>query len=155
MKSVLRTGIIGMIVLCGLNFLLLIATFVDTESIERLPSNACIKNFGKIVFSYDPRDNVAVNYGIYLMDPDGSNRVRLSNPDAKNDTMPSWSPDRCNIAFVRFSREGRNDIYVMSVDGKKIRRLTSDPGQDIFPDWSPDGKRFRLYPIEMDFVIYL
>lgn len=109
----------------------------------RLPSEACAANMGKIVFSYDPRDTEAVHYGIYIMDPDGSNRVRLSSPDAQRDTHPAWSPDRCWIAFSR-SVMGNDDIYVMSADGKTIRRLTTDPADDIFPDWSPDGTQISF-----------
>jgi TolB protein len=88
----------------------------------------------------------SVHYGIYLMDADGRNRVRLSSPDDKNDTQPAWSPERCRIAFVRFSgtRKGEDDIYVMSADGKTIRRLTTDPARDTFPDWSPDGKQISF-----------
>jgi Tol biopolymer transport system component len=88
----------------------------------------------------------SVHYGIYLMDADGGNKIRLSSPEAKNDTMPAWSPERCRIAFVRFTgtRKGEDDIYVMSADGKTIRRLTTDPGRDTFPDWSPDGKQISF-----------
>jgi Tol biopolymer transport system component len=88
----------------------------------------------------------SVHYGIYLMDADGGNRVRLSSPEAKNDRMPAWSPERCRIAFVRFSGTGKgdDDIYEMSADGKTIHRLTTDPGRDTFPDWSPDSRQISF-----------
>jgi hypothetical protein len=33
------------------------------------------------------------------------------------------------------------EIYVMDADGSDQRRLTSSPGEDIDPVWSPDGRR--------------
>ncbi len=32
-----------------------------------------------------------------------------------------------------------SDIYVMDADGTNIQRLTTRPGVDGAPDWSPDG----------------
>jgi TolB protein len=111
-----------------------------------IPSGGCRGNLGKIVFSYNPGDLPSVHYGIYLMDADGSNRVRLSGDDAKTDQMPAWSPERCRIAFVRFTgtRKGDDDIYVMSADGKRVWRLTTEAGFDKFPDWSPDGRQISF-----------
>ncbi len=118
----------------------------EAEVGEQLPPEGCVENLGKIVFSYDPQDMPSVHYGIYLMDADGRNRIRLSSPEVKNDREPAWSPERCRIAFVRFSGTGKgdDDIYVMSADGKTIRRLTNEPGRDTFPDWSPDGKQISF-----------
>lgn len=111
---------------------------------ENPPSEGCVENKGKIVFSYDPGDLApAVHYGIYLMDADGGNRIRLSSPDAYTDRHPAWSPDRCWIAFTR-SIDGNDDIYAMSADGKTVRRLTSDAADDMFPDWSPDGTQISF-----------
>jgi Tol biopolymer transport system component len=106
-----------------------------------LPSGGCPENVGKIVLSYDPRDLDSVHYGIYVMDADGSHRVRISSEDEINDREPAWSPDRCRIAFTRFTDAGDDDIYIMSADGTSISRLTTDPTRDMFPDWSPDGKQ--------------
>lgn len=115
-----------------------------TGASENLPPGGCPENIGKIVFSYDPKDIQSVHYGIYMMDSDGSNRIRLSSPDAITDRHPAWSPERCRIAFASFTQEGDDDIYVMSADGKSIHRLTTDPARDMFPDWSPDGKQISF-----------
>jgi Tol biopolymer transport system component len=75
------------------------------------------------------------------------------------DAEGSWSPDGTLIAFAsnRRAYEGQmspaekkqfgidpavmNDIYIMDADGKNVRRLTSEPGYDGGPFFSPDGKR--------------
>ena len=35
----------------------------------------------------------------------------------------------------------RADICVSNLDGSGLQRLTSGPGPNVSPDWSPDGKR--------------
>jgi Tol biopolymer transport system component len=111
----------------------------STEQDDDLSAGGCPENLGKIVFSYDPRDRETVHYGIYVMDADGSNRVRISGVDEIHHTHPAWSPDRCRIAFRSYTKEGDDDIYVMDADGTNIKQLTTDPARDMFPDWSSDG----------------
>ena len=114
---------------------------IPKEIAEDLPAGGCSENLGKIVFSYDPEDRKTVHYGIFVMNSDGSGRVRLSDEEELHHKMPSWSPERCRIAFVSTTVEGDDDIYVMNADGSSIQRLTTDPARDMFPDWSPDGKQ--------------
>jgi dipeptidyl aminopeptidase/acylaminoacyl peptidase len=52
----------------------------------------------------------------------------------------SWSPDSRSIA-VADDRSGGYDIYVVGVPGAGITRITSDPRYEVFPSWTPDGKR--------------
>ena len=47
---------------------------------------------------------------------------------------------QAQIAFVS-DRVGNNEIYVMDINGKNLRRLTKNRGDDWSPSWSPDGKR--------------
>lgn len=35
----------------------------------------------------------------------------------------------------------REEIFVVGVNGRGLRRLTSNRGQDLEPDWAPNGKR--------------
>ena len=49
---------------------------------------------------------------------------------------------QARIAFVSDRNEHLNfEIYVMDADGENQQRLTNNPGRDISPSWSPDGKR--------------
>ena len=47
------------------------------------------------------------------------------------------------IAF-QSDQSGSLDIYVMNADGTQISRLTTSSGVDVFPSWSPDGKRLAF-----------
>lgn len=75
--------------------------------------------------------------------PRGPEITNLTRSPAQ-DSSPAWSPDGQWIAFL--SRpEGdhpTNDIYVISVAGTRLTRLTADPGITWQAPlaWSPDGQ---------------
>ncbi|MEK7703854.1 MAG: S9 family peptidase, partial [Myxococcota bacterium] len=55
------------------------------------------------------------------------------------------SPDGKQVAYVVRQTDfeqnrGRTDIYLIGIDGKGERRLTSHPDNDNEPRWAPDGK---------------
>jgi len=82
------------------------------------------------------------NPEIYLMNPDGSQPMNLTNhPDTDN--YAAWSPDGTKIAFVS-RRTGDNEIYVMNADGSNPTNLTNHPYSDYLPVWSPDGNRIAF-----------
>jgi hypothetical protein len=57
---------------------------------------------------------------------------------------PSPSPDGSRIAFEGRGADGNRDIYVANRDGTGLVRLTSHPGVDDQPAWSPDGTRIAF-----------
>ncbi|MDE0502913.1 MAG: hypothetical protein OXI86_02450, partial [Candidatus Poribacteria bacterium] len=73
---------------------------------------------------------------IAVMDADGRNRVRHED----HGMHPSWSPDGRAIAFVS-SRHGNNEIYVISADGQRLKRVTHDLASQHRPAFSPGGGR--------------
>ena len=61
----------------------------------------------------------------------------------------AWSPDGTRIAFTAqrdpdlISSETA-DIYVVTVNGGKIKKIVNTPGPDRNPKWSPDGKQIAF-----------
>lgn len=56
---------------------------------------------------------------------------------------PRLSPDGTRLAVV--SPEGANyDLWLLHLARGTFTRLTSHPGEDLEPVWSPDGKRLAL-----------
>lgn len=81
------------------------------------------------------------NREIYVMNPDSSNQLRLTNNTAE-DNEPAWSPDRQQIAFSSNRTGNRFAIFVMNADGSNVRQVT-DENRGSFsgsPTWAPDGQ---------------
>jgi Tol biopolymer transport system component len=91
------------------------------------------------------------------MNADGTERTRLTE-DAALDSRPAWSPDGSRIAYHsdstgRWSEDegyisGNEDIWVVSTDGTGKQPLSSGPGRELDPSWSPDGNQLSYQRIE-------
>ncbi|MCX5858325.1 MAG: hypothetical protein NT056_00270 [Proteobacteria bacterium] len=53
---------------------------------------------------------------------------------------PRFSPDGQILVFSAADSSGNLDLYLLDLSSRNLERLTSDPGDDISPTWSPDGK---------------
>ncbi len=53
---------------------------------------------------------------IYVVKPDGTSLVNLTNNAEARDMVPAWSPDGTKIAFMS-DRDGNWEIYVMNANG--------------------------------------
>ena len=71
----------------------------------------------KVVFT-SRRDG---NFEIYIMNPDGSDEINLTQHRAK-DSSPVWSPTGEQILFYS-DRDGIEDIYLMDPDGTNVRQV--------------------------------
>lgn len=60
-------------------------------------------------------------------------------PDVDQVFSPTWSPDSQQIAFSAL-RNGFSDLYVVDIESRAVRSLTTDPFADLQPAWSPDGR---------------
>jgi uncharacterized RDD family membrane protein YckC len=78
---------------------------------------------------------------IRIMHADGSAMHVLTSNDAADSSPDLFHDDR--IVFVS-ERDGDPEIYAMKADGTEQTRLTTSPGADLCPHWSPDGLRIAF-----------
>jgi dipeptidyl aminopeptidase/acylaminoacyl peptidase len=88
----------------------------------------------RLAFIREPQGGYAGE--LWVMNPDASGQRRLSP------AFPwvRWSPDGQKIAFASWGAGRASDVHVMNRDGSGQQKLTSDPGFENQPIWSPDGR---------------
>ena len=69
-------------------------------------------------------------------------RLATVGPPRQTTTYEEFalSPDGRRVALKRTSSRGQPDIWLIDVTNGSQSRLTTDPGQDQLPVWSPDGR---------------
>lgn len=94
--------------------------------------------------------------GIFVARTDGSDRRQITRYENGNselaphglnepDDHPSFSSDGKQIVFTSNRADRKEwDIYVMAANGTNVRRLTSSPGLDTEPVFSPDGTKIAF-----------
>ena len=100
----------------------------------------------KILFT-SARDG---NYEVYSMNPDGSDKVNITQHRA-SDYGGVWSPTGEKIIFVS-DRGGERDLYLMNPDGTNIRRVFRKKieARRISPSWSPDSKQIAYSHLDFN-----
>jgi Tol biopolymer transport system component len=66
---------------------------------------------------------------------DASNASRLMNQGASSLT---WSPDGKTLAYVADSPRSRRDIYTVSIEDRRVRRVTKTAAEELEVQWRPD-----------------
>lgn len=69
------------------------------------------------------------------MNSDGSQLENLTNDELK-DFSPSWSLDGKWLAFTRGNSQNY-DIWIMNIETKELKRLTTELKRDETPFWFP------------------
>ncbi|HZD03610.1 MAG TPA: hypothetical protein VE173_01795, partial [Longimicrobiales bacterium] len=86
---------------------------------------------------------------IWVYDVETGEKTQITDDDF-DDNGPEWSPDGQWIAFTSNrtgtqmgdrNRSDNSDIWVVSASGGEPRQLSTSPGPDRGPAWSPDGTR--------------
>ncbi len=99
---------------------------------------------------------------LYLATPGDSATTQLTSGDY-DDSDAAWSPDGKLIAFVsnRSSNADANDnrdIWLVSADisdkGQTLRQVTTNPGADYAPAWSPDGRMLAYITVMEPEIIW-
>jgi dipeptidyl aminopeptidase/acylaminoacyl peptidase len=85
---------------------------------------------------------------LYVFDLASKKMTQVTGGDY-DDASPAWSPDGTKLAFSsnRTADPDRNyntDVWVVAADntdkGAHLTQITTNPGEDHSPAWSPDGK---------------
>jgi TolB protein len=80
---------------------------------------------------------------VFRMAANGSGAARVTKQGSYNQS-PDWNPgegERGNmIAYSGRDSSNRYDIFAINLRGGKIKRITQNPGRNLDPSWSPDGR---------------
>jgi Tol biopolymer transport system component len=87
-------------------------------------------------------------------DRSGKEIGAIGEPDTHYPMNPSLSPDGRRVALTR-SFDGNTDVWLVELDRGVLSRFTFDPLPEIYPQWSPDGRRI-VYgkPTKSGFVVF-
>jgi len=131
------------------NLSLIYVMNADGSNIRQIVALNPTGNFGTYGLSWSPDGRKLafdLSSDIYIINVDGSNRVKLTN--GIRAYRPSWSPDGTRIAFDGFSPAFvASNIYTMNANGGDVRQITNngDYFSGLFsPDYSPSGAQIAF-----------
>jgi TolB protein len=81
---------------------------------------------------------------IFTVEPDGSGEVQLTT--VGTNSLPRWSPDGHQIAFVRETSPSAHEILIMAADGGDQHVVAETGWSTSGAAWSPDGRRLAFQP---------
>jgi Tol biopolymer transport system component/serine/threonine protein kinase len=80
-------------------------------------------------------------YSIFLVSVEDREKQKLTSPpESSDDIYPAFSPDGQTLAFIRSSRLNSGDLYLISMQGGKLQRLTADEQRVHSFTWTADGR---------------
>jgi Tol biopolymer transport system component len=71
---------------------------------------------------------------------DGEKKRLTSPPESSSDDFPAFSPDGKTLAFIRSGSLSSEDVYLISIGGGNLRRLTANDGRIHSLAWTAGGR---------------
>ena len=105
---------------------------------DRIDANPAWSPDGREIAFTSDRSGTAQ---IYVMDAEGGNVRRVTRQGLNNDGA-TWHPEGTRIAYAQRNEAGhRYDIAITDLVTEETQVLTSGPGSNEAPSFSPDGQR--------------
>lgn len=76
---------------------------------------------------------------LWISSVDGANLRQMTSMGGPNCAGAHWAPDGESILF-NSTREGTSDLYLLIPRTGEVRRLTTDPAEELEANWSRDGQ---------------
>ncbi|MDQ5894276.1 MAG: TolB protein [Actinomycetota bacterium] len=125
---------------------LVLVTVIASLAIPSLASATWPGQNGKIYFVCREEGTLVGARDICSMNPDGSDRVNLTNTPDVAEGQPQVSIDGRQVTFAAPGESG-NVAWVMNADGSNLRAVNTVVTDG--PSWTPDGKiAYRAKPTE-------
>lgn len=94
------------------------------------------------------RANVRRSYDIFVMRSDGTRPRRIAAVSNTDAFALDWAPDGRRIVFTRRRTTdvangggaGNDDVYTIRPDGSQLRAVLRTPRDELWPNWSPNGR---------------
>ncbi len=113
-------------------------------------------------YQFDGRGIVEPQYRqVFVVPADGGTPHQLTSGEFNHRGPLSWSPDSRSLVFSANRHEGweletiESDIYRVDVATSELVQITSEPGSESSPVYSPDGKLIAYRKTENTAIAYL
>ncbi len=92
------------------------------------------------VVAYRPRPSEL--HQAWWFDTRGQRLARVGVAQPYQDQFVSLSPDNKRLVYGAYASDvsRETDIWMLDLEYDSVARITSDPGDEIFPAWAPDGR---------------
>ena len=117
------------------------------DSVNTGPNRSDVRHYSHISYKFndsgwfdDKRSH------LWVIDAATGSARQITSGDDWNDTEPRWSPDGTRIAFVsdrsgkEYDESRNRDVWTVPAVGGALTKVSTAPGRNTSPEWSPDGR---------------